>query len=474
MTAEERKEFRQSQKTEDHKAKVSQAKTLAEKAALEIGSSASNFGFKTKGQRYIEAKITKMGRKGKTELVVENKDLFDVTTITIAAYLFIEDCPCTVLTLKRNKFSLAGFMTLLHVFESNKTVHTFNYISNVIGEELPVDNRDIYDYFEVFSNFMLRGADGSVRFRDLLKMNKSLVNINLEDNNLTDTGCVYISESLEENSTIKSLRLASNYIGDIGVKRLCEALLKNNAIESLDLDSNRFTITGANLLFETVNHVGNLKELHLRANDLTPNVTPAVAKTLETSSLQVLNLRRNLLGDTGVSRIAAALVKPGCKLKKLLLSSNRIGNLGCTNLADALVRNSTLERLDIDMNCIEDEGAMSMAELFKTNRILKYVDMSMNEIMGPGCSAMADALKDNSTLLELKLSKSQVVAKEATMEIHVKMRKNKMNAGIETTRSGREAQPEQPVGGSGAPGQQADGEKIATPRFGEQQQVKSN
>jgi Ran GTPase-activating protein (RanGAP) involved in mRNA processing and transport len=229
----------------------------------------------------------------------------------------------------------------------------------------------------------------------------------------------------------------------VGVQSVCKALLKNNTLESLDLDSNKFTPPAVNLLFETLHHVDSLKEISLRANDLDGSIAPAISKALEVGHLQVLNLRRNRLGDVGVSRIAQALEH--CQtLEKLYLSSNRIGNVGCANVCACLAKNTSVKRIGLDMNNIEDDGAKSFADMLKINRTLLHADMSMNEFVGPGCCALADAMQLNPTLIELQLSRSQLSTKEPLNRIGYKIRQNKAAAGVDedttgfTPRAGRE------------------------------------
>jgi hypothetical protein len=229
-----------------------QAKAVAEKIAQEnAGPGSKNLtshGFKTKGMKFVDAKITKMGKTGNTELKIFDKDLFDYSMITICTHLVHEECTCQTVSLRRNKFTLNGFMMLLNTIDYCKTLQTINYLGNVIGELPPLENRDLYDHFDAFTQYLSRGADGAHRLGEKLKTNTTLTTLNLEENSLKDEGIEYITEALEVNTTIKHLRISKNLVGDKGVQSVCKALLKNNTLESLDLDSNKFTPPAVNLL----------------------------------------------------------------------------------------------------------------------------------------------------------------------------------------------------------------------------------
>jgi len=86
---------------------------------------------------------------------------------------------------------------------------------------------------------------------NLLAINFTLKNLNLEGNHIADIGAKAIAEALKVNSRLKSLNLKENRITDIGAKALGEALKKNKNITNIDIRRNsKITEIGAKILME--------------------------------------------------------------------------------------------------------------------------------------------------------------------------------------------------------------------------------
>ena len=73
------------------------------------------------------------------------------------------------------------------------------------------------------------------------------------------------------------------------------------------------------------------------------------------SSLVMLNLANNDIGDEGAGRLAGVLGQC-CSLAKLDLSENDIGDEGAESLAEVLGKCSSLSELDFTFNVIDDDG----------------------------------------------------------------------------------------------------------------------
>merc|ERR550532_214950 len=89
---------------------------------------------KTRGMKYAEAKIVKIARGETTALEIIDKEVYDSALVPICAYIVHPDCPCETLTLKRNMFTLSAFIGLAPCFHINKSIKTFSYIQNKIGD----------------------------------------------------------------------------------------------------------------------------------------------------------------------------------------------------------------------------------------------------------------------------------------------------------------------------------------------------
>lgn len=74
-----------------------------------------------------------------------------------------------------------------------------------------------------------------------LVMNKSLIKLFLGSNNLTDACLINFQQVLKTNTTLKVLELNTNKISDNGFNEIYEGLYTNNTIESINLSNNKLS-----------------------------------------------------------------------------------------------------------------------------------------------------------------------------------------------------------------------------------------
>ena len=133
--------------------------------------------------------------------------------------------------------------------------------------------------------------------------------------------------------------------------------------------------------------------------------------------LETLWLSTNQLGDLGVSHIAEAL-KYDVSVQTLHLDSNELGDVAAIALADGLRHNTSLLHLSLSENGvgaevhfrhpgesagIGDEGAKALAESLRVNRGLRSLRLASNEIGDEGVRAITSSLRHNLILTTLDL-----------------------------------------------------------------------
>ncbi|XP_030706735.1 ribonuclease inhibitor isoform X5 [Globicephala melas] len=110
---------------------------------------------------------------------------------------------------------------------------------------------------------------------------------------LTAACCHHFGSMLTQNKRLLELQLSNNQLGDSGVQALCQALCQPGA---------------------------TLRVLWLGDCDVTDGACGGLASLLLTNrSLRELDLSNNGLGDAGVLQLLGSLEQPGCALEQLVL-----------------------------------------------------------------------------------------------------------------------------------------------------------
>ena len=120
-----------------------------------------------------------------------------------------------------------------------------------------------------------------------------------------------------------------------------------------------------------------------------------------TSHMPTVNLANNNLGSLGVSRIKAWPMS--ATIEKLVLTANGIDGRGATGLGE-LLRMGGLTFLDLDYNQIDDIGASQIASAMVNNSSLKYLSLNCNCVRDEGGVALAECFKFTKCLSHLGIA----------------------------------------------------------------------
>ena len=119
------------------------------------------------------------------------------------------------------------------------------------------------------------------------------------------------------------------------------------------------------------------------------------------------------LGVKGANALGEAIGRPTCKAKKLVLAGTRVGfgnhvaaGMGMKKFAAGLAANTSIEVLDLSANEIGDYGAEKLAAALETNRTVKTLILSHNGIGFIAAKAFGKLLRPggNDALRELRLN----------------------------------------------------------------------
>jgi Ran GTPase-activating protein (RanGAP) involved in mRNA processing and transport len=249
----------------------------------------------------------------------------------------------------------------------------------------------------------------------LFTMRRSLVKVNLSDNELTAKGGKVLAEkALRGNNVMRELDISSNYLGynsiddevkDLsGVCAIGEALSTMGALVRLNaLNNNMFgnnDTRGIQAWANALQTHASLVDLDLAMNHLRPRDAEILANGVRANgTLTALNLRSNLLFDDPAA-----------------------GAIGGNALSNMLAENATLKALDVSRNALQgsaSKGGQAFAEglaagLRANERLVKF-DISGNPIRAGGVEALVKALTDNytdnSTMTALNLANTDLMHK---------------------------------------------------------------
>lgn len=334
-----------------------------------------------------------------------------------------------------------GTLVLARAFEFNLTLTHLSLASSIISsvgaEALAEALRSNCSLTHLSLPSNLIADPGVEAFAKLTLLDSGLLYLDLSDNCISDGGVIALAQTLEQgpglasNATLTYLDLSQQYftwgiargmdmlkneiIGESGASALARALRTNCSLTYLNLGYNAIGETGAAAIGEALQSNCNLTHLYLTKNKIGDRGAEALAKALqsERTFTQFNQLEQSFIEDSGVAELHFALVKAihgSCSIRVtcLDLSKNNICCSGGIALANALLSNSTLERLGLNSNKIACSGAEALAKALQSNGTLAHLDLQGNKIGDSGATEFAEALNKNYTLTFLGLSSNPI------------------------------------------------------------------
>ncbi|XP_078062596.1 NACHT, LRR and PYD domains-containing protein 3-like [Mustelus asterias] len=167
-----------------------------------------------------------------------------------------------------------------------------------------------------------------------LSTNRSLIDLNLSLNKLGDSGVKLLSAALRNpECKIQKLNLYGNDLSDSCAEDLASALSTNRSLIDLNLGDNKLGDSGVKLLSVALRNPDcKIQQLHLRHNALTDSCAEDLASALCTKqSLRILHLELNSFTDQSVPALRRLILT--CRsLEGIWLSNNQFSPNGNTQL----------------------------------------------------------------------------------------------------------------------------------------------
>jgi Ran GTPase-activating protein (RanGAP) involved in mRNA processing and transport len=238
----------------------------------------------------------------------------------------------------------------------------------------------------------------------------------------------HIAAGLEEDTDVESLWLKRNPVYAEGAPYLRRLLEHNPRLKILDLHNTGLglhqkaydsqsgyyedwlTNDGMRELCEGLKANTGLRHLYLDANALGIEAAKSLASVFDfkvthgLKGISSLWIDMNRLHDEGTAILVKSLRE--YPIKRLILGSNMISDVGMRAISDAFQNHKTLQLLDLSLykstgdmgavtNNIGDAGKEAIADLLKHNTSLRYLNISMNNISAEAMEHIVDALDTN-------------------------------------------------------------------------------
>ncbi|XP_078059657.1 NACHT, LRR and PYD domains-containing protein 3-like isoform X2 [Mustelus asterias] len=229
--------------------------------------------------------------------------------------------------------------------------------------------------------------------------------LSLHLNNVGDSGVKLLSAALRNpECKIWKLHLLGNALTDSCAEDLASALSTNRSLIDLDLGENKLGDSGVKLLSVALRNPDcKIQKLVLSRTALTDSCAEDLASALRTNrSLIDLNLGNNKLGDSGVKLLSVALRNPDCKIQELRLCWNALTDSCAEDLASALSTNQTLRILNLETNSFTDQSVPALRRLILTCRSLEEIWLWGNQF-SPNGKRQLELLRESRPGLSVKV-----------------------------------------------------------------------
>ena len=217
---------------------------------------------------------------------------------------------------------------------------------------------------------------------------------------LNYTSLQYLDISSGDNTFNMSSCDNTYSIGEEDVKGLASALRTNNTLKTLILRGNKIGDSGAVQLAKVLNRT-SLEVLDVSNCGIMGKGIKFLSFALRTNtSLKMFSACNNVFSDNGAIHLAEAL--KFASLEDLRICGCSIWENGIVKLSSALTFTVTLKRFSVSDNPFRDSGAIHLAEALNSSS-LQELNISSCAVYDSGIEALATALTSNITLTHLDI-----------------------------------------------------------------------
>ncbi|KAK0410981.1 hypothetical protein QR680_005416 [Steinernema hermaphroditum] len=276
--------------------------------------------------------------------------------------------------------------------------------------------------------------DMAVSLGEMIEFYESAVKLNVSFNSeIKLRGWQAIFRAVKNNSCLEELNMRYTNVNDKVLSLMARTFRTQPSLVSLHLEN--VELTGKKLLLLTCGLKSNtvLRELYLGDCGLmSTDGTHLYQLITANSSLQMVDLRHNRLGDEGFRHICDALKHPDTisrsSLSALVMWNNGITSASMDCLAQALMNNTKLETLNIGKNGLSVDGVNALKPALQSGRcMLQRLGLQHTKLNCQSAIVLAECIADNDVLVRIDLRENEGIASAGLLALHLAM---KMNTSI--------------------------------------------
>jgi hypothetical protein len=229
----------------------------------------------------------------------------------------------------------------------------------------------------------------------------------LNGNPIGEDGGVAVSRILSSgNCRVERLDLGNTEMGTQAVIAICQQMWQNTSVRVLNMENPRTFDLQESTTFHVAKMLRSnrtLEELYAGKHRIRDQGAANIAQYLEdNASLKVLDLRANDISIAGAEALAILLMKGGCALSKLNLSNNKIQDQGAQALGVALRTCRTLVDLDVRNNRINNTGLLAIADAMMVNTSMQRLQVFGNEFQEPSADAFRELVSNRFSYFQVE------------------------------------------------------------------------
>ena len=205
-------------------------------------------------------------------------------------------------------------------------------------------------------------------------------NLNLEKNNLGDTGLSYLLTLIGKyNIRLDYLNIGYNKMGKQSIEVLKDILNKNNVkLIGLNIGGNKIGDIPFCDIATAISNNKSLNKLFINDNDLGKISSEILGTVLKMDKkLKFLDVSKNKMNDTTIGSMLKGLIC-NTSLETLIINDMGLTNKSLRIFETTLVTNSTLKTLFLERNKLTYKGWRLFSEILNKNKSIEYLSLVGN------------------------------------------------------------------------------------------------